>query len=583
MDDALVLGDFNGHDPMWYSNIADSRGEDFAEIISQSHYGVLNQDNPTRLPIDNQPTSPDVSLASNSILLTTSWETRTTLRSDHIPIIIRIQLEQPIVYGSVRRTFINLAKTNWVKWTEETEKGFEKCETPTDALAGEKMFRKVTNIANKHNTPSGRIPIVRPSMPTATAKLADERDEIRKTDASSPRIEELNVQIEEETNEYRRTKWRNHLDTFSGRTNVSKLWKTVKTLINGNQQQDPNRPVCFKGKMITSNYNIAQAFNKQYTTVCEKKPNRCARKINRKIRRRSLNDALSFTADEISKAIATARPSPAVGPDKLTVIHLKHLGRKGIEYLTAVFNLSLKSSKIPDIWKQSVIVPLLKPTKEASEAKSYRPVSLLCPSIKILEKLLLPTVLEHLKPADGQHGFRPRHSTVTALHQLNNQITTGFNLTKPPGRTVVVAVDLSKAFDTVCHTTLLEDLNKSTLPGSLVRWFAGYLHGRQSRVLFRNKLSKARLVLCGVPQGAVTSPAFFNYYIASAPKPPENVSLISYADDTTIASTGRGRDISPLCDAINGFMPKLMAFYKKRNLMVSPEKSSVTLFSDGFV
>ena len=47
---------------------------------------------------------------------------------------------------------------------------------------------------------------------------------------------------------------------------------------------------------------------------------------------------------------------------------------------------------------------------------------------------------------------------------------------------MVVALDLSKAFDMVNHDILLEEMYNSTLPGSLVRWFATYLHGRQSKV-----------------------------------------------------------------------------------------------------
>ena len=146
-----------------------------------------------------------------------------------------------------------------------------------------------------------------------------------------------------------------------------------------------------------------------------------------------------------------------MGPDKIATVHLKHIGPAGIEYLTHIFNLSLKFSQIPDIWKTSKIIPLLKPGKDPTESKSYRPVSLLCPAIKIMERLILPTLTQHLPVPDIQHGFRKDHSTVTALHEFNQQIAQGFNQRKPAHRTVLLQLDLSKAFDMVSHNKLLKD------------------------------------------------------------------------------------------------------------------------------
>ena len=121
-----------------------------------------------------------------------------------------------------------------------------------------------------------------------------------------------------------------------------------------------------------------------------------------------------------------------MGPDKIATIHLKHLGTAGIEYLTHIFNLSLKFSQIPDIWKMSKIIPLLKPGKDPTESKSYRPVSLLCPAIKIMEHLNLPTLIQHLPVPDIQHGSRKDHSKVMGLHEFNQQIAQGFNKKNQP-------------------------------------------------------------------------------------------------------------------------------------------------------
>ena len=56
----------------------------------------------------------------------------------------------------------------------------------------------------------------------------------------------------------------------------------------------------------------------------------------------------------------------------------------------------------------------------------------------------------------------PAHSTVTAL--LNNTIANGFNQMGPPARTITVALDMSKAFDTVSVHTLIKKLQLTNIP-----------------------------------------------------------------------------------------------------------------------
>ena len=304
-----------------------------------------------------------------------------------------------------------------------------------------------------------------------------------------------------------------------------------------------------------------------------------ARLIHKHLKKNDLNDAPNITITEVKEAIKKSKASKALGPDKISTLHLKHLGENGLKYLSKLFNSSLQQCSIPDIWKTSKIIPLLKPKKDPKEAKSYRPVSLLCPAIKIMERTLLPYLDEHLTIPDHQHGFRKFHSTTTALHRINQTISNGFNKPQPPDRTLLLQIDLSKAFDMVSHNQLLRDINNSTLPSSLKRWLCCYLLGRQSKVNFRNQTSRARNVRFGVPQGAVTSPILFNFYLYHLPRPPEgsNIQIVQYADDISIFITGRNLKEMEL--AITEYGKKIIEFLDSKELLVSPEKSTVTLFS----
>ena len=245
--------------------------------------------------------------------------------------------------------------------------------------------------------------------------------------------------------------------------------------------------------------------------------------------------AHTFTTDLVRRAIKSCRNSNAFGPDKLSIFHLNNLRPRAIEYSTALFNLSVTTCQIPAIWKSPLIIPISKPGKDTSVGTSYRPISPLCPATKVLESLILPTINTYVQPAPDQHGFRPDHSTTSALLQMTTDVAMRF---KHPDRTICVAVDLSAAFAIVCHNNLLSKINRSQLPPATARWLSCYLRGRQVKTCFRGVKSTSRKVNTGVPQGSKLSPSLFSFYIADMPILTEPVKRICYADDITMWATG---------------------------------------------
>ena len=111
-----------------------------------------------------------------------------------------------------------------------------------------------------------------------------------------------------------------------------------------------------------------------------------------------------------------------------------------------------------------------------------------------------------------QHGFRPDHSTTSALLQMTTYIAMGFNKRKPPDRTICVAVDSSAAFDRVCHNNVLSKINISQLPPAKSRWLSCYQRGRHAKTCFRGVKSTSMKVNTGVPQGSTLSPSLFSFY-----------------------------------------------------------------------
>ena len=189
--------------------------------------------------------------------------------------------------------------------------------------------------------------------------------------------------------------------------------------------------------------------------------------------------AQTFTAEIVMREIKSCRNSKAFCQDKLSIFHLKNLAPRAIKYITALFNLSFTTCQIPAVWNSSLIIPIPKPGSDTSQGSSYRPISLLCPAANVLENLILPTINTISYLLQTNTVFRPEYSTTSALLQLTTDIAMGFKQRKPPDRTVCVAVDLSAAFDTVCHNNMLSKINGSQLSPATTRWLSCYLRGGQ--------------------------------------------------------------------------------------------------------
>ena len=125
------------------------------DSINGSDYVILNWDSPMRVPPSAEPSSPDVSLASTSLITSCSWQTLSTLSSDHLPILIRLMMKTTTTPG-LCRTYANLKKANWDRDIQEGEAALIKRSLPTDCQRGEKIFRTVILKAASHHIPTGR-------------------------------------------------------------------------------------------------------------------------------------------------------------------------------------------------------------------------------------------------------------------------------------------------------------------------------------------------------------------------------------------------------------------------------------------
>ena len=202
-----------------------------------------------------------------------------------------------------------------------------------------------------------------------------------------------------------------------------------------------------------------------------------------------------------------------------------------------MFKTALNKNIIPHTWKLANIVPIPNPNKDTDKGTSYRPISLLSVIAKTMEKSLLSYITANIPNTPMQHRYKTQHYTVTALHTLNNTVAKGFNQMAPSARIITVALDMSKAFDTINIHTPIRKLLQTTIPGTIIKVIANYIKGRNAYTSYRNHTSKQCQFKTGVPQGGVLSPILFNIYTSDLPPPSAPVQVMAYADDITITST----------------------------------------------
>ena len=122
-------------------------------------------------------------------------------------------------------------------------------------------------------------------------------------------------------------------------------------------------------------------------------------------------------------------------PDGISYRNLEQLGPVAVGALTDIFNISIQQKIIPNIWKLGKIVPNLKPSESPREPSSYRPTSLLCNPLKILERLVLNHIAADIPISTTQHGFRAKHCATKLLTTLTQHIHESLKAPKPAHHT----------------------------------------------------------------------------------------------------------------------------------------------------
>ena len=250
--------------------------------------------------------------------------------------------------------------------------------------------------------------------------------------------------------------------------------------------------------------------------------------------------------------------------------------------LTQIINDSLTSGIFPASFKQALVKPLLKkPSLDVNNLSNYRPVSNLSFFSKVLEKVILKQLLAYLNShsliSQSQSAYRPFHSTETALLKVTTDVLMSLD---EGNMSILTLLDLSAAFDTIDHTTLLSRLSKLYgVSGSALAWFESYLRDRTQTVLVDGQTSDAAVLSFGVPQGSVLGPILFILYTKplSSLIQSHSVSNQSFADDTQLYNSTSPQHALSTLDTLESCISDVKSWMTENKLKLNDDKTEALL------
>merc|ERR1712177_26996 len=266
-----------------------------------------------------------------------------------------------------------------------------------------------------------------------------------------------------------------------------------------------------------------------------------------------------------------------------------------IPHITHLVNSIIHTEIYPTVLKVSRISPILKPEKRSEIIDSYRPINNLSAVEKIVEEFLKEQLTKFIDQNEiilpDHHGSRKNYSTMTAISCLNHRLINNYN----DGLiSAVIQTDLSAAFDTVDHETLLKKMEHYSIMGKMNNLLNSFLSNRYQYVSIDGiKSEVVQSLPCSVIQGSKLSALLYTIYINEvtvlyklmgtdlydritqefSPIKSEIIGhdIIQYVDDTN--NVIYGNNAEEVENYSNAYFKLIESFYTINRLKMNPDKS----------
>ena len=370
------------------------------------------------------------------------------------------------------------------------------------------------------------------------------------------------------------------LNKHSG--DVKRTWKTINE-IRGKKSKNTliNEIKTASSEVHVDSKRIANALNFHFTNIAAKLASELQNKeyqTNHTDYLKQVNATFSLlptNPQSVEKLLKEAKADKATGLDGISNSILKLSAPFISKHLSGLFNLSIRLGSFPNEWKTAKVTPIFK-SGGLNDPNNYRPISVTSTISRIFEKIIFNQIELYISNHDLlyklQSGFRPQHSTLTALLDLTNEWS--FNIDRKMVNGAIF-LDLKKAFDTVDHQILLSKLRFYGFDTHTIKWFKSYLCDRTQQCFVNGLLSDSSPISYGVPQGTILGPTLFLLYINDFPNCIDFSRARLYADDTSLSFSDT--EISSLNQQMKTDLQNITSWLHANKLTLNTLKSEFML------
>ena len=300
-------------------------------------------------------------------------------------------------------------------------------------------------------------------------------------------------------------------------------------------------------------------------------------------------DKFTIVTPEHVEHIIKQVPLKSCESDPIPTDLLRDILPSVLNIITDITNGSLQQGVFPDVFKESLVKPLLKKANLDLVDKNYRPVSNLQFISKLIERVAAEQLVDHVNRNNlmevNQSAYREFHSTETALVKVREDILKAIDNKEI---LCLVLLDLSAAFDVTDLNKLLARMeSRFGLSGTVLNWIK-YITGRSQKVVIGDlnsngaesgstKLDK------GVPQGSVLGPICFTWYTCPLGDICRSHRIYAhfYADDSHIYVTfkpSRSGDIDTVISRLEACIKDIKVWMTHNLLKFNEDKTEFIVF-----
>ncbi|RZB98883.1 LINE-1 retrotransposable element ORF2 protein [Glycine soja] len=241
---------------------------------------------------------------------------------------------------------------------------------------------------------------------------------------------------------------------------------------------------------------------------------------------------------EVKEALKRMSNGKAVGPDNIPIEVWKTLGDRGLEWLTKLFNEIMRSKRMPEEWRRSMLVPIYKNKGDIQNCANYRGIKLMSHTMKLWERVIERRLRKETQVTENQFGFMPGRSTMEAIYLLW-RVMEQYRMDQQDLH--LIFIDLEKAYDRVPREILWKALEKKGVRVAYIRAIQDMYDRVSTSVRTQGGESDDFPITIGLHQGSTLSPYLFTLILDVLTEQIQEIAprCMLFADDIVLLGESR--------------------------------------------